>query len=110
MLFRSIVLLSLLCVLFLPCQSLNSIAFEHSKVKDPFLLDEEATQWLSTRNLPRRWHQRHHQQSTANEIDQTFKQLQALNDNGVRQYDSQSFEGVSMEVIFEMVYKQNQKS
>jgi len=26
--------------------------------------------------------------------------------NGIRQFDTQAFEGVSMEVIFEMVYKQ----
>lgn len=111
MLFRSIVLLSLFCVLFLPCQSLNSIDSQHFKSKSPFLLDEEATQWLSTRNLPRRWHHHHHHQpSSSNEIDHTLKQLQALNDNGIRQYDSQSFEGVSMEVIFEMVYKQQNKS
>lgn len=105
MLFRSAFLLLslLLFVLFIQCESLNSISSTNSKGKYPFLPDDEASQWLSTRNLPHRW-QHNHQSS--NEIDQTLKQLQALNDNGVRQYDSQSFEGVSMEVIFEMVYKQ----
>lgn len=109
MLFRSALLLLLslllLFVLFIQCESLNSISSTHSKGKYPFLSDDEASQWLSTRNLPRRWHHQHHHQSS-NEIDQTLKQLQTLNDNGVRQFDSQTFEGVSMEVIFEMVYKQ----
>ncbi len=68
-------------------------------------MEEEASQWLSTRNIPRRWHHQRVNQPS-NEIDQTLKQLQALNDNGIRQFDTQSFEGVSMEVIFEMVYKQ----
>ena len=108
MLFRSAFLLLslLLFVLFIQCESLNSISSTNSKGgKYPFLPDDEASQWLSTRNLPRRWHHNHQQHQSSNEIDQTLKQLQALNDNGVRQYDSQSFEGVSMEVIFEMVHK-----
>lgn len=69
------------------------------------MMDEEASQWLSTRNIPHRWHHQRIKQPS-NEIDQTLKQLQSLNDYGVRQFDTQSFEGVAMEVIFEMVYKQ----
>jgi len=109
MLFRSIflitVLIGLVFVIFVQSEQANTISSHHSKAKFPLITDEEASQWLSTRNVPQRWrHQNINRPS--NEIDQTLKQLQSLNDNGVRQFDTQSFEGVSMEVIFEMVYKQ----
>ena len=89
-------------------QQVASVA-SASKAKFPSLMDEEASQWLSTRNVPRRWRHPHGNQQTS-EADQTLQQLKQLNDNGVRQFDSQSFEGVSMEVIFEMVYKQQHGS
>jgi hypothetical protein len=109
MLFRSrfllTVLLGLIFVISVQSEQVNSISSHHSKSRFPSMMDEEASQWLSTRNLPHRWHHQRNKQPS-NEIDRTLKQLQALNDNGVRQFDTQSFEGVSMEVIFEMVYKQ----
>lgn len=109
MLFRSIfiitVLIGLIFVVLIQSEQANPILSRPLKVKLPSIIDQEASQWLSTRNIPRRWrHQRIHHPST--EVDQTLKQLQSLNDNGIRQFDTQSFEGVSMEVIFEMVYKQ----
>jgi len=110
MLLRSIfiitVLISLIFIIFVQSEQANPISSRHSKAKFPAIIEEEASQWLSTRNIPRRWHQQRINQPS-NEIDQTLKQLQSLNDNGVRQFDTQSFEGVSMEVIFEMVYKQH---
>jgi len=60
----------------------------------------EASQWLSTRHIPRRW--RHHHNQPSNEIDQSLKQLQSLSDNGIRQFHTQQFEGVPMEVYFEV--------
>jgi len=109
MLFRSIciipVLIALIFVVFVRSEPANSVSSHQSKAKFPSMTDEEASQWLSTRNIPRRWRHQHINQPST-ELDQTFKQLQSLNDNGVRQFDTQSFEGVSMEVIFEMVYKQ----
>ena len=108
MLFRSIFILivhlALLFVVFVQSEQTNTISSQHLKDKFPSLLDEEATQWLSTRNIPRRWRHQHNNQPSS-EIDQTLKQLQTLNDNGNRQFSTQSFEGVSMEVIFEMVSK-----
>lgn len=109
MLFRSIsiltVLIGLIFVVFVQSEQANPTSSHRSKGKFPSVTEEEATQWLSTRNVPHRWRHQHANQPS-NEIDQTLKQLQSLNDNGVRQFDTQSFEGVSMEVIFEMVYKQ----
>ncbi|CAF2310581.1 unnamed protein product [Rotaria sp. Silwood2] len=110
MLFRSIfiiaVLLNLVCVVFVQSEQANPISLHHLQAKFPLINDEEASQWLSTRNIPRRWrHQNINQQS--NEINQSLKKLEALNNNGIRQFDTQAFEGVSMEVIFEMVSKQN---
>jgi hypothetical protein len=109
MLFRSIfiitVLIGLVFVVFVQSEQANSIPSHRSKAKFPSITDEEASQWLSTRSAPHRW-RHHHINQPSNEIDQTLKQLQSLNDNGIRQFDTQSFEGVSMEVIFEMVYKQ----
>ena len=109
MLLRSIffvtILLGLLFLVFAQAQPSNSVPSRQPKAKFPSMIDEEASQWLSTRSVPRRW--RHpHINHPSNEVDQSLKQLQALNDNGIRQFDTQSFEGVSMEVIFEMVYKQ----
>jgi hypothetical protein len=98
-------LIGLVLVVFVQSEQANPIFSHHSKAKLPSIMEEEASQWLSTRNIPRRWHHQRVNQPS-NEIDQTLKQLQALNDNGIRQFDTQSFEGVSMEVIFEMVYKQ----
>ncbi len=107
MLPRSRFLLTVLFgLIFVQMEHVNSMSTQQSKSSFPSIMDEEASQWLSTRNLPHRWHNQRMKQPS-NEIDQTLKQLQALNDNGVRQFDSQSFEGVSMEVIFEMVYKQH---
>ena len=109
MLVRSMSLLALLLgfisVVFVQSERAHQVLAHSSKAKFPSILDEEASQWLSTRNVPRRWHHQHPSQ-VSSEIDQTLKQLQAVNDNGIRQFDTQSFEGVSMEVIFEMVYKQ----
>jgi len=109
MLFRSIfiiaVLIGLVFIVFVQSEQANPISSHRSKGNLPSIMDEEASQWLSTRNVPGRWRHPHGNQQS-NEIDQTLKQLQLLNDNGIRQYDTQSFEGVSMEVIFEMVYKQ----
>jgi len=109
MLFRSIfiitVLIGLVFFIFVQSEQTNPISSYHSKAKFPSMTDEEATQWLSTRNVPPRWRHQYINQPSS-DIDQTFKQLQSLNDNGIRQFDTQSFEGVSMEVIFEMVYKQ----
>ena len=109
MLFRSIfiitILVNLICFVFVRSEQTNSVSIHHSKTKLPSMNDEEASQWLSIRNVPRRWrHQHIHLPSKEN--DQTLKMLQALNDNGVRHFDTQSFEGVAMEVIFEMVHKQ----
>jgi hypothetical protein len=110
MLFRSIfiitVLIGLVFIVFVQSEQTNPISSHRPKSKFPSIPNEEAVQWLSTRNIPHRWRHQHVNQPS-NEIDQTLKQLQSLNDNGVRQYDIQSFEGVAMEVIFEMVYKQN---
>jgi len=109
MLLRSIfiitVLIGLVFVIFVHSEQPNSIPSHHSKAKFPSITDEEASQWLSTRSAPHRW-RHHHISQPSSEIDQTLKQLQLLSDNGIRQFDTQSFEGVSMEVIFEMVYKQ----
>ena len=108
MLYRSTccvaVLLGLLFVIFVQSESTRQVSRE-LKTKLPSMGDEEASQWLSTQNIPSRW-RHHHTHRPSNEIGHTLKQLQAVNDNGVRQFDMQSFEGVSMEVIFEMVYKQ----
>ena len=101
----SFLLIVLMCVIFVQSARATSISSDQSKGNFPSMMDEEASQWLSTRHIPRRW-QHQHQNQPSNEVDRTLKQLQSLNDNGVRQFDSQSFEGVSMEVIFEMVYKQ----
>lgn len=99
------VLLGLIFAVFVQSERVHQVVAHSSKAKFPSMLDDEATQWLSTRNVPRRWRHQHSNQ-VSNEIDQTLKQLQSVNDNGIRQFDTQSFEGVSMEVIFEMVYKQ----
>ena len=77
------VVLGLLVVILVQCEHANSLSTHHSKNKIPTLLDEEATQWLSPRNARRRWHHRPTQQS--NEVDQTLKQLQSLNDNRIVQ-------------------------
>ncbi|CAF0798669.1 unnamed protein product [Rotaria sp. Silwood1] len=110
MLFRSIfiiaILINLFYVVFVQSEQGNPISLNHLQAKFPLINDEEASQWLSTRNIPRRWrHQNVNQPS--NEINQTLKKLEALNNNGIRQFDTLGFEGVSMEVIFEMVSKQN---
>ncbi|CAF1615235.1 unnamed protein product [Adineta ricciae] len=98
-------LLGLFSLLVVPSEQANPVASRQPKPKFPALIDEEASQWLSTRSLPRRWRYQNVNHPSA-DLDQSFKQLHSLYDNGVRQYDTQSFEGVSMEVIFEMVYKQ----
>jgi hypothetical protein len=104
MLFRSIfiitIIIGLIFVFFVQSEQASPVSSHQTKSKFPSINDEEASQWLSTRNVPRRWRQPSH------EIDQTLKRLQSISDNGVRQFDTQSFEGVQMEVIFEMVYKQ----
>lgn len=109
MLFRSIVpiniLIALVFVIFVQSEQTNSVSSHRSKAKIPSIMDDEASQWLSTRHAPRRFHQQHLNQPSS-DFEQSLKQLQSLNDNGNRQFDTQSFEGVSMEVIFEMVYKQ----
>lgn len=99
------VLIAFVYITFVQSEQPNPVSSHRSKAKFPLISDEEATQWLSTRNVPYRW-RHHHINQPSNEMDQTMKQLQSFNDNGVRQFDTQSFEGVSMEVIFEMVYKQ----
>lgn len=103
-LFTLSALLALLFLVFARAERSNVAPSRHPKSKFPALIDEEASQWLSTRNVPSRW-RRPHTNHASNELDKSFKQLQSLNDNGIRQFDTQSFEGVSMEVIFEMVYK-----
>jgi hypothetical protein len=109
MLFRSefiiAVLIGLVFIIFVQSEQTIPVSSRHSKAKIPSIMDEEASQWLSTRTVPRRWHHQRLNQGS-NDIDQSLKQLQSLNGNGIRQFDTQSFEGVSMEVIFEMVYKQ----
>ncbi|CAF0808575.1 unnamed protein product [Rotaria sordida] len=109
MLFRSIfiiaVLINLVYAIFVQSEQANPISLHHLQAKFPLINDEEASQWLSTRNIPRRWRNQNMNQPS-NEINQSLKKLEALNNNGVRQFDTQSFEGVSMEVIFEMVSKQ----
>ncbi|CAF0933151.1 unnamed protein product [Adineta steineri] len=110
MLFRSIfiitVLIGLIFFVFVQSEQSSSVSSDRLKSKLPSIVGPEASQWLSTRNIPsRRWRRPHVSQPSA-EVDQAYKQLQSLNDNGIRQFDTQSFEGVSMEVIFEMVYKQ----
>jgi hypothetical protein len=109
MLFRSISLLTILFgfiyLVVVQSERTHQVASHVIKGKLPSMIDHDASQWLSTRSLPRRWrHQYSNKPST--DIDHTLKQLQAVNDNGIRQFDTQSFEGVAMEVIFEMVYKQ----
>ncbi|CAF3476416.1 unnamed protein product [Rotaria socialis] len=110
MLFRSIfiiaVLISLVCVVFVQSEQGNGVSIHQLKAKFPLISDEDASQWLSTRNIPRRWRNQNINQQS-DEINQTLKKLQALNDNGIRQFDTSSFEGVAMEVIFEMVSKNN---
>ncbi|UJR25984.1 hypothetical protein I4U23_007332 [Adineta vaga] len=109
MLFRSVfiitVLFGILALVFVQSEQANLGTSRLAKPKFPAIIDEEASQWLSTRSIPRRWRYQH-TNHPSNDADQSLKQLHSLNDNGVRQYDTQSFEGVSMEVIFEMVYKQ----
>lgn len=109
MLFRSIfivaILINLVCMVFVQSEQGNPVSLNNLKGKFPLINDEDASQWLSTRNIPRRWRNQN-LNSQSNEVNQLLKKLQALDDNGVRQYDTQSFEGVSMEVIFEMVSKQ----
>ena len=100
-----IALFAMIFIVIVQSERASRLAELSSTEKFPSLMDEDALQWLSTRNVPRRWQHPHGNQQTS-EIDQTLQQLKQLNDNGVRQFDSQTFEGVSMEVIFEMVYKQ----
>lgn len=64
-----------------------------SKQNQPFILNQQAKQWL---NHP------HHWQYSTNEIDNSLKQLELINENGVRQYDSQSIDSVSLEVFYEL--------
>lgn len=104
-----IVLLAMIFIVIVQSERTQQVTGSSSKAKFPSLIDEEASQWLSTRNTARRWRHPHGNQQTS-ETDQTLQQLKQLNDNGVRQFDSQTFEGVSMEVIFEMVYKQQHGS
>ena len=109
MLFRSkfilTIIIGLIFVVLVQSEQANSVSSHQSKAKFPSIIDEEASQWLSTHNIPRRWRHQHINQPS-NEIDQTLRRLQSINDNGNRKFETQSFEGVSMEVIFEMVYKQ----
>lgn len=69
----------------------------------PFVLDgEDASQWLSTRDIPRRWFQFYLDDQASNEVERDYKRLQLLNDNGVQQMSSQAFEGFPMEVLHEI--------
>jgi len=70
-----------------------------SKPKIPLIMNKQASQWL---NIPHRWSQQYSLIQPSNEINQSLKQLELINENGIQQFDSQSIDSVSMEVFYEL--------
>ncbi|UJR22937.1 hypothetical protein I4U23_025964 [Adineta vaga] len=96
--------------IFLVFLQLAYVQSYQSGTKLPSILDMEASQWLTTRNIPRRWRQQYFtNEQQPDEVNQLFDQLQTINDNGIRQFDSQSFDGMPMEVLYEL-NQRNRKS
>jgi len=73
-----------------------------SKTKIPSIMNTEASQWL---NIPRRWSQQYIINQSSNEINRSLQQLELLNENGIRQFDRQSIDGVPMEIFYELSRK-----
>jgi hypothetical protein len=86
-------------IIFVHCEFVDSY---RSKTDIPSIMDTEASQWLSTRNMPRRWRQQSLTNQPSDEVDRFLKQLQLINDNGIRRSDSQAIDGVTMEVLYEL--------
>jgi len=70
-----------------------------SKTKIPLIMNKEASQWLY---IPHRWSQQYSINQPSNEINQSLKKLERINENGIQQFDSQSIDSVSMEVLYEL--------
>jgi hypothetical protein len=70
-----------------------------SKTKIPSIMNKEASQWL---NIPYRWSQQYSINQPSNEINQSLKKLERINENGIQQFDSQSIDSVSLEVLYEL--------
>ena len=69
----------------------------------PFILNEEdASQWLSTRDVPRRWFQFYANDQPSDEIERDYRRLQLLNDNDQQPTFSQAFDGFPLEVLHEI--------
>lgn len=97
---RSIFVITI--TVFLVFVQMKHVHSYRSKAKIPSISDTEASQWLSTRYAPRRWSQQYLINQPLDEINQSLNQLQLINDNGIRQYDTQSFDGIPMEVLYEL--------
>jgi hypothetical protein len=81
------------------------IAFVQSyglKMEIPSVANEEATQWLSTRDIPRRWRQQYSNNQLSDEFARTLYRLELHNENGVRQFDMKSIDGIEMETLHEL--------
>ncbi|CAF3541808.1 unnamed protein product [Adineta steineri] len=81
-----------------------------SKTNFPSVVHSEASQWLSTHDPPRRWRQQYTYDQASDEVNQALNRLQSINDNGIHQYNSQSFDGVPMEVLYELSRKGGRRS
>ncbi|CAF1430586.1 unnamed protein product [Didymodactylos carnosus] len=89
--------------LFICIVILNFVNCE-SNLQSKTLAEDEASQWLQRNGRqPSRFHSHRHNSNYQSEVDRTLKRLQMLNDNGVGTFDQLAFEGVPMEVLFEMV-------
>jgi hypothetical protein len=83
---------------FLQCEYVSSY---RSKTNIPSIMDTEASQWLSSGRIPRRWRQQKLINKPSDEFIRTLEQLQRINENGIYQYDVQSYTGVEFEVLNE---------
>ncbi|CAF1288140.1 unnamed protein product [Adineta ricciae] len=98
---RSIFVIAI-CIVFL---QLEYVQCYQSRAKLPSMSDTDASQWLAIRSLPRRFRQQYLANQQPDDLSQAFGQLQAMNDNGIRQFDSQSIDGIPMEVLYELSQK-----
>ena len=91
-------IITIVFVGFLLCEYVGSY---RSKTNLPSIMDTEASQWLSSGHIPRRWRQQTLINKPSHEFIRTLEQLQRINENGNYQYDIQSYSGVEFEVLNE---------